>query len=885
MGLVQRIRNLLGHRRVDADIEAELRSHIELSVEDAVQSGIGEEEARRAARLRFGNPVAIRERTLAADAALGLGDAFADIRYAARTLRRSPAFALTAVLTLALGIGASTAIFSLVRAFLLRPLPYPQSDRLVVAWEQLRVLGIDRFPAPLGDFLDYRHDNQVFDEMAAVENAHFVLSGGEYPERIFALRTTANLFSLMGLQAALGRPLLAADNAPGHGQVAVLSDDLWRHRFGADRSILGRNVVLDGQNYQVVGVLARDARFSLGYPQSPALWIPLSMGADPARRTGQLEMVARLRQGVTLQKAQANMNAIANQLEREYHIQTGPHGENPGYGIWLVPLREELTGNLKQPLLLMLGATLLLFLIACANIANLMLTHSVSREREFAIRISLGASQRQLIRLLIAEAGVVALLGVTAGLAVAVAASSLLVKLSPYEMASFFGSPMDAQVLAYAAGLAIAAVLFFGLTPAVLVSRRRRCMGLRSGHHQVLGERSGRRMSQVLVVAEIALSVALTIAAGMLVHSFFRIQEVPLGFEHRGVLTAQVNLPPSYSSGSLQREFFSRLLERVRSLPGVQQAAATTMLPAADPPLHDPFSIEGKAWQPYGADRVPQFMNHQAVSTDYFRALRIPLRDGRFFAASDREDSPPVAIVNETLVRGFWPGENPIGKHLMAGAPRPGVPWLTVVGVVADVRSGGTAVNALPELYTPMAQTPNSAMSLVVKTNNPAALTGALRAALGSLDRGIPLEDLATYDELLAGQLGPRRYEMFLLTAFGSLALILAAVGLFGVVSHSVTERTQEIGLRMALGATVNKIIGLVLSQVLLLAASGVVAGIGIALLFRHLLANAIFGIQLLDLPAYAGTSALLLGVALAAAALPARRAASIDPMQALRTD
>lgn len=887
MGMVRRIRNLWRRELVSAEIEAELRSHIEMAVEDGIRAGMSEEEAGQAARLRFGNPVVVRERAMSSDAALGLDGIYTDFRYAVRTLHRAPAFALTAILTLTLGIGASTAIFSLVQAFLLRPLPYPQPSQLVVVWERLRTLGIDRFPAPIGDFVDYRNDNRVFSDMAAVENTHFVLSGHDYPERIFALRATANLFPMMGLRAALGRTLVSSDSQPGHEHVAVLSDALWRERFGGDAKIVGEKVVLNGQNYEIVGVLSRGVRFSVGYPRAAALWVPLTLVADAARRTGQLEMLARMRDGVTLQQAQANMDSVAAQLEREYHIERGPHGEDPGYGVRLIPLHEELTGNLRQPLLLMLGATLLIFLIACANIANLMLTHGVSRAREFAIRISLGAPRARLMRLLMTEALVMALLGEVAGAGVAAASSTLLVRLSPYQLASLFGPSIDVQVLSYAAILAIAAVLIFGLTPAMLVLRRGKSELLALTAHQVLGERRGRRMSKVLVIAEMALSVALTIGAGMLIHSFIRLQEVPLGFEMKHKLTATVNLPPSYSNGNLQRAFFGRLLERLRSTPGIKDAAATTMLPAVDRPLHDPFSLEGRQWQPYGNEQVPQFMNHQAVSTDYFQTMGIRLRKGRVFTADDKEGSLPVAVVNETMVRGFWPGENPIGKHLMAGAPRPGAPWLTIVGVVADVKSGGATANSLPELYTPMAQTPAVAMSLVVRTkrSNAARAAGELRAALASLDSTIPLTGVATYDELLAGQLGPRRYEMFLLTAFGSLALMLAAVGLYGVVSYAVTERANEIGLRMAFGATARNVMGMVIRQALMLTVGGLGLGVVLALLFRQVLTSVVFGIRLVDFPVYAGATLLLVCVSLLAAAIPAWRAASIDPMQALRTD
>lgn len=886
MSLIRRILNLQRRKKLDAEIQAELRSHIELAVEDGIRRGMSEQEARREAILRFGNTGLVHESVADEDMFLSLNSICSDVLYALRQLRRTPAFSLPAVLTLAIGIGASTAVFSLVQAFLLRPLPYPDASRLVVVWEQLRVLGIDRYPAPVGDFLDYQNENRVFDDMGAVEDAHFVLRAGDYPERIFAIRTTANIFPMMGLHTVLGRTFSPSENQLGHGNVAVLSNVLWRERFGSDRAILGKDIVLDGKDYQVVGVLAQNARFSLGYPQTPDIWVPLPLVADPGRNTGQLQMVARLRQGVPLDQAQGQMDILAARLEREYHVQMGPHGEDPGYGVRLVPLHEELSGNLREPLLLMLGAAGLIFLIACVNIANLMLSHGVSREREFAIRISLGAGRVRLVRLVVTEAIVIALAGVTVGIGIAWAASAVLVSQSPYEMARFLAVSLDAKVLAYAVGLGLIAMVLFGFMPGLLIVRRARSVAARTGH-QVLSERHSRSLRSTLVVVETALSVTLLLGAGMLIHSFLRVQEVPLGFEPDGILTAQINLPPSYSTGSAQSQFYERLLEQVRSIAAIKGVAATTMLPASDRLLHDPFSIEGRPWQPFGAARVPQFANHQGVSPDYFRVMGIAVRQGRVFSSQDKDGSQAVAMVNEKLVRGFWPGERPIGKHLVLGAPRPGIAWLTVVGVVADVHSGGATAETLPEIYTPVEQTPSTAMALVLETkiNDPARVANDLRDAVRTIDRGIPVERVATYEELLGTQFAPRRYQMFLLAAFAVLALLLAAVGLYGVVSYAVTQRQGEIGLRMAFGASLQNVMAMVLKQAFLLAATGLGIGIAMSLLTRQILAKEIFGIHFLDLPVYVGVILLLATIAIAAAAFPARRAASIDPMQTLRME
>jgi len=454
-------------------------------------------------------------------------------------------------------------------------------------------------------------------------------------------------------------------------------------------------------------------------------------------------------------------------------------------------------------------------------------------------------------------------------------------------LAKLFGAPMGWQVVAFAACAALAAVLLFGLLPALRMARRGRPVQLQGSAHQVLNDQRGRRVRQVLVVVETALSVTLVIGAGLLIHSFLLLRTMPLGFNPDGVLTGQITLPPAYADAQ-QAEFSDAVLRRVATMPNVEVAATATALPVGDTPQHNPFSIEGRPWQPYGANRVPQFMNDQAVNADYFRAMQIPLRWGRLFNDGDRTGSEPVVIVNETMVRGFWPDEDPIGKHILQGAPRPGAPWLTVVGVVGDVRSGGASADVVPEFYTPFSQMPGASLALVLRTKigDAAGVLNEARTAVAAVDAKIPLHDVATYEEILASELGPRRYEMLLLVSFGGLALLLAAVGLYGgVVSYSVAQRTQEIGLRMAFGANESDVMTLVLRQALLLTCCGLVAGMAMAVVLRQTLAAVLFGVRFLDLPVYAVVATTLLVVALAAAYLPARRAASVEPMEALRAE
>lgn len=869
----RRLRYLCNRRHFDQELADDMEFHREM--------------AAREGRQNFGSTLRLREDAREAWGWMWIDRLTQDFCFAVRMLRKSPGFSITAILTLALGIGANTAVFSLVNSFLLRPLPYPHAERLVKVWEQLRVLGINRFAAPVGDFVDYRKGNHVFEDMAAAEDGHFLLTTDQLSQRVSALKVTANLFEMMALHPAIGRSLVDTDNQRGHEHVIVLSDAVWRENFGADSNVLGKNVTLDGQIYEVVGVMPRGLRFSIGQPNPPDVWVPLSLVPDPNRNTGRLQIVARLRDGVTLANAQASMDTLARQMEQEYHIQMGPHGEDPGYGLWLVPLRDELVGDLRESLLLMLGAAGLILLIACANVANLMLAHGVSRDREFAIRISLGANRARLLRLLTIEAACLAAIGGLVGFAVAVALSHLLLLWSPLGVARLLGVTLDLRLLAFAFAAAFVSLLLSGLLPALLMLRKGDFVGMQTRSHHVVGDRAGRKPRQALVISETAFSVALVICAGLLLHSFVLLRQAPLGFDSNQTLTAWMELPTSYQTPVEEFSFYETLLDRVKAIPDAQSVAITTMLPVKEQARHNPFSIEGRAWQPTGHDQVPQFANNQAVSADYFRSLHIPLKRGRSLTAEDRDGTQPVAVINETLVRGFWPNEDPIGKHILMGAPRPGASWLTIVGVVGDVRSSGANAAPAPELYTSLLQTPSPSTALLLRTRtpDPEKLIAQLRSEVAAIDRGVALYAVQTYDDIFAQTLGPRRYEMLLLSSFACLALLLAAIGIYGVVSYSVSQRSREMGLRMAFGATPQDLSKLVLHQALFLSTVGLLLGIALGLASRKLLASALFGISFLDFPVYAAVVLTILAVSLLAAYLPARRAASLDPMTTLRAE
>ena len=469
----------------------------------------------------------------------------------------------------------------------------------------------------------------------------------------------------------------------------------------------------------------------------------------------------------------------------------------------------------------------------------------------------------------------------------AVVLSRLLVLWSPFDVARLLGVTLDFRLLAFASAAAFASLLLSALLPTLLMLRKGNSVGMQTRSHHVVGDRAGRKPRQALVISETALSVALVLCAGLLLHSFVLLRQAPLGFDPNQTLTAWIELPTSYQTPVQQSWFYETLLERVKAIPDVQSVATTTMLPVEEQARHNPFSIEGRPWQPTGHDQVSQFANNQAVSTDYFRTLHIPLKRGRSLTAEDRAGTQPVAVINETLVRGFWPNEDPIGKHILMGAPRPGAPWLTIVGVVGDVRSSGANAAPAPELYTPRLQTPSASTALVLRTHTPAPekLVTQLRSEVAAIDRGVALYAVQTYDDIFAQTLGPRRHEMLLLSSFASVALLLAAIGIYGVISYSVSQRSQEMGLRMAFGATPQDLSKLVLRQALLLSTAGLLLGIALGLASHKLLAAALFGINFIDLPVYAAVVITILAVSLLAAYLPARRAAHLDPMTTLRAE
>jgi putative ABC transport system permease protein len=882
--LLSKLSGLFRKARLEQDLDDDVRAHLEMLTEENLRKGMEPEEARYAAMRQFGNVTQMKEECRDAWGVRVINELAQDVRYGLRQLRRNPGFTAVAVVTLALGIGANTAIFSVVDAALLRPLPYQDSDRLVMVWNQLNRLGLNRFPASYADYYDYKAANKVFDDIVAFEPAHLDLVGGDQPERLFGVRTSANLFSLLGVKAEIGRTFVSEDNQPGRNNV-VLSDSLWRRRYGANPAVVGQAITLDGNLYTVVGVLPRTFRFSVGSTVYPDVWLPIAFHPDPQRETAGLQLIARLRPGVSPAQALASMKAIAAGLEQQFHLYRGPHGEDAGYDVTIVPLREQVFGGLRGGLLIMLGAVGFVLLIACANVSNLLLVRGTTRRKEISVRAALGASRLRLSRQLFTESLLLGLGGAAAGLILARWGIQVLMVLSPNDASRLLFVHMNAPELAFVAGLALLTTIVFGLVPALQSSKMNLNSALGAGGRGATAPASHNRLSRTFVVGEVALSLILLAGAGLLLTSLMRLVKVNPGFNPENVATARVSLPDTeYREGARVAAFYGQLLARLQGLPEVQSAGLTSLLPLADEVYRNPFSIEGRQWRAHGAGGVPQIANFQAVSPGYFKALQIPLMEGRLFSEQDGPDQVPAAIISRTLARGFWPNQNPIGQHVMMGAPRPGAPWLTIVGVVGDVHAGGLDSEPIPQVYAPQNQHPSHTMALVVRTSSGTAqVMPVVRSIVHALDPNRPLYDVSSMDTALAQSVASRRYNALLLALFAALALLLSAIGLFGTVSYSVSQRTNEIGIRMALGAEKGDVLRMIVGQGLRLALIGVAIGIAGALALTRFLASLLYGVKPTDPLTFIAVSLILIAVALLACYIPARRASKVDAMVALR--
>ena len=806
-----------------------------------------------------------------------------DIRLALRRLRRTPGFTLVAVLTLALGIGANTAIFSVVNAALLRPLPYPDAQRIVRLYTT-RDGGHGTVSPP--DFTDWRAQAGVFQHVAALNsNSDFTLTGTTSPERVAGAQVTADFFSVLQTPPAIGRAFTQSDAVVGQDKVAIVSYPLWQQRFGARSDIVGQSIELDGVRYTVVGVMPR----GFAYPQEAKLWTPLAFTAEDLttqRGAHYLDVIARLRPGVTLEQAQAAMKAVAARLASQY-----PR-TNKTWSAMVVPMRDALVGDVRPALLMLLGAVGLVLLIACVNVANLLLARSMSREREMAIRTALGSGRAAIVRGLLTESMLLAVLGGAAGLLVASWATSALVKLQPDAIRALGTVSIDGTVLAFTIALVLLTGLVFGLLPALQASGIADVSSrLRDSSRSTTGGREWWRARGVLVGVEMALAVMLLVGAGLLMRSFVRLVQTDPGFRTEHILTFNLSLPDArYPKPEQSEQFFKELLPEVRALPGVEAASAIFGMPLTDFSYQiSVHELDGRVLPSDEADQLPS-PQIRIVAPDYFKVLGITVLRGRPITDVDNAAAPPAVVVNETTARLYWPGQEAVGRELTVGTSfglGRGRVGGTVVGVVADTKDFGPGEAAKPELFLSHSQVPVTFMSVAVRTASPnsEALLGSIRSRLHDIDPNIPIYQARTIDELLGESVAKPRFYMLLLGAFALCALVLATIGIYGVMSYVVGQRTHEIGVRMALGARGSQVLRDVVARGMRPAVAGLVAGLAGALVLTSVLSKLLYGVSATDPLTFVGVAVLLAAVALLANWIPARRAARVDPAIALRSE
>ncbi len=800
-----------------------------------------------------------------------------DIRYGLRGLAKRPGATLIALLTLALGIGVNTAIFSAVDSVLLRPLPFKDPERLVSIWEQTLQLGIRQNEVAPANFFDLRTQSESFEAIGATGPQDINLTGDGEPERISAQLVSANVFSILGVDPALGRTFLGNEDQPGQEHVVVLSHALWQRRFNSDPSLLNRTITLNGETFTVVGVMPRGFFFP---EREVEMWVPWAMEPEQASGRGDhyLRLVARLKSGVTAERANHELEAIGGRLAAEY-----PR-TNEGLNFISHSLHEDYVGDLRLPILILFGAVGLVLLIACANVANLLLAQATTRRREIAIRIALGARRWTIVRQLLVESLLLAGAGGLLGVLVAFWGVTGLAKFLPESLSKLQTVTVDARVFVFTLVMSALTAIIFGGVPALLASRTRPGETLSDVARDVSGGTSGRFVRRVLVVSEVALAVVLLVGAGLLIRSFQRLRQVDIGFTTENRLTMKMVLPmPKYVKPDARRAFYDQMLQRVEALPGVEAAGMITVLPLSFNGMNFSFSVEGRTSP---SDIQLPFALYRVVSPGYFRAMGITLQRGRLLDAHDSPDSQPVILINQRLAEQYWPGEEPIGKRLKIGPADSPNQWLTVAGIVNNVRQTGL-YEQKHEIYVPYAQERRVFMAprdLVVSTKGDAAsVVGAVRQAVWSVDKDQPVSNVRTMDQVVAASSSKERFQSLLLGLFAALALLLACVGLYGVISYAVVQRTHEIGVRMALGAKPVDVLRLVIRQGMGLTIIGLIVGVAVGSVVTRVLADMLYGVGTRDPLTFVGAPLLLLVVAFLACYIPARRATRIDPLVALR--
>ncbi len=819
--------------------------------------------------------------------------AFEDARYAFRTFARSPGFTLAALLSVAIGIGANTSIFSVANALLLRPLPYPDAARLVILWNRSPGLNITQDWFSTAQYFDIKTGHSGLEQVAIAIGGNSNLTGDGEPERVSAIRVSSNLLPMFGARAALGRLFVSEEDAPGRAATAVLTYGMWARRYGSDPRIIGRSITLNGQTYQVAGVLPQSFALPLevlpilgGTEQAEILLpLPLAPAAAAIRTREDYNIVARLKPGVTVERAQAEMDAITARLRREHPDVYPPNG---GLTFGIVPLLEQVVGDIRRTLGILLGAVGFVLLIACANVANLLLSRAVGRQQEIAVRTALGASGARIVRQLLTESVLLALGGGVLGILLAIWSMHAIHVLGTQSVPRLQDVAIDGRVLLFTLSLSILSGILFGLAPALRVSHLDLHATLKDASRGSAGTSAvwgrGNNVRRLLVVSELALSVVLLIGAGLLIRSFARLQTVAPGFNPRNVLTLGLTMNGrKYNDTPAVLNAYRQIWERVERLPGVSAAGGIQPLPLGALWAWGPITVEG---------RIPRagenFLNCdlRVVGGHYFQAMEIPLLRGRFFSDQDTATNPRVIIVDEFMARELWPKQDAIGKRVHSGGLESKSPWQTVVGVVGRVKQYSLDSDSRIAMYIPHTQNPSRALTVVLHSaSDPAALTATVKREIREMDPDLPVYAVRTMTDRVDESLARRRFTMSLLGVFAGVALILAAVGIYGVMAYLVNQGTRELGIRIALGATERGILALVVRQGMTLALTGVAAGLAGAIALTRFLRSLLFGVDATDPLTFAGIALLLAAIALLASYIPARRAARIDPMVSLRCE
>lgn len=816
-----------------------------------------------------------------------MGNFFQDLRYSIRLYTRDAGFTLAAVLTLAFGLGACTTVFSVVNAILLKPLPYAESGRIVIPWRQAPPglqLGYNELPWGGIEYFLFQRESKTFEHLGAFQSESFNLTGSGDPARLEGLKASTGFFSSLGVSAALGRNFTSEEDQPGHQYEVLLGDQLWRERFGADPGIVGHSIELNGYAYTVVGVMpagfvfprAEEMPGSFQFPREPQLWVPLALSPQ-AQGPDELALIGKLKSGTTLEQAQAEMNLFASRLENQYPRWKG------WFNSRVTPLARQVVGDTRRPLLLMLGAVAVVLLIACSNVASLLLTRSLGRRREFTLRAALGAGQRRLAVQLLVEGGVLACAGGVLGILFAGIGIHFVKVFGPSNITRLQGAGLDLRVLAFALGITLITGIFFGGAPVAGATRQNLVDSLKEGGPRSRGSLSGSNSRKALLVFEVALAMVLVVAAGLLVRTFFQLLKVDPGFSAARVLTFELSLPQSkYTGQDRMVALYHQVIQRLQTVPGVQSAALVEAVPMGGAPESTVVRVVNR---PPASEKDKPFATYTIVSPGYFSTLGTPLLRGRDFLETDNADSVPVTIINNAMARKLWPGEDPIGSRIDFGNVR--YPAMTVIGIVGDTKHFSLGEEPGPEMYVPYTQKPWPSMltmQMALRTSNdPASVTGSVRNAVHSVDPDLPLAKVAPLVTLVDDSMSVPRFSMLLLAAFGAFALLLASVGMYGVISYSVMQRTQEIGVRMALGAQRRNVFAMVLGQGARIAVLGIIMGSAAALLVTHLMARFLYGVKATDPLTFLSVALVLLGVVLLACYMPARRAMEVDPMVALR--